>query len=55
MRRAYVVVGERVSEAVVDVWYGIAHSMDRANELAFEAQAQDPDHVYLWYECIEED
>lgn len=55
MRRAYVVVGERIEEAVPEVWYGIAHSMDRADELCYEAEAADPGHVYVWYETIEED
>lgn len=55
MKRAYVIVGERQTEAVVEVWYGIAHTMDHADEMAYEAEANDPDHVYLWYECIEED
>lgn len=55
MRRAYVVVGERQTEAVVEVWYAVTHDMERANQLAYEAEAKDPKHVYLWYECIEED
>ena len=54
MRRAYVVVGERENEAVVEVWYAVCHSMARADELAYEAEAADPKHVYLWYEVIEE-
>lgn len=55
MKRAYVVVGEQPTEAVVEVWYAICHSMQRADELAYEAEAKDPDHIYLWYETIEED
>lgn len=55
MRKAYVVVGERVSEAVPEVWYAIAHSPKRADELAYEAEEKDPDHVYVWYETNEED
>lgn len=55
MKRAYVVVGERIDEAVPEVWYGVYHSMDRADEAAYEAEDKDPDHVYLWYETIEED
>lgn len=55
MRRSYVVVGERPTEAVVDVWYAVCHSMDRADELCYQAEDADPDHVYLWYEVIEED
>ena len=55
MRKAYVVVGERPTEAVVEVWYGIAHDMERADQMAYEAEAKDPDHVYLWYETMEED
>ena len=55
MRRAYVVVGEKLDEAVPEVWYAVCHSMDRADELAYEAEEKDPDHVYLWYEVVEED
>jgi hypothetical protein len=55
MRRAYVVVGERVDEAVPEVWYAVCHSMKRADELAYEAEAADPSHVYVWYEVVEED
>lgn len=55
MKRAYVVVGERETEAVPEVWYAVCHSMSRADELAYEAEEKDPDHVYMWYEVIEED
>ena len=55
MRRSYVVVGEKLDEAVVDVWYAVCHSMERANELAYEAEDADPAHVYVWYEVVEED
>lgn len=55
MRRAYVVVGERQNEAVVEVWHAVCHSMNRADELAYAAEAADPEHVYMWYEIIEED
>lgn len=55
MKRAYVVVGERETEAVPEVWYAVCHSMSRADELAYEAEAKDPNHVYVWYEVIEED
>ena len=55
MRRAYVVVGEREEEAIPEVWYAIAHSMSRADELCYEAEEADPEHVYVWYEVIEEE
>lgn len=55
MRRAYVVVGEKLDEAVPEVWYAVCHSMDRADALACEAEEKDPDHIYLWYEVVEED
>lgn len=55
MRRAYVVVGERIDEAVPEVWYAVCHSMNRADELCYEAEDADPDRVYVWYETIEED
>lgn len=55
MKRAYVVVGEKLDAAVPEVWYGICHSMHRADELAYEAETNDPDHVYVWYEVIEEE
>lgn len=55
MRRAYVVVGEREDEGVPDVWYAVCHSMERADELAYEAEDKDPNHVYVWYEVVEED
>jgi len=55
MKRAYVVVGEQEATAVPEVWYAVCHSMKRADELAYEAEANDPDHIYVWYETIEED
>ena len=55
MRRAYVVVGEREEEPMAEVWYAIAHSMSRADELCYEAEKADPGHVYVWYEVIEEE
>lgn len=55
MRRAYVVIGEREEEPMPEVWYAIAHSMSRADELCYEAEAADPEHVYVWYEVIEEE
>lgn len=54
MRRAYVVVGE-LENGTVAVFYAVCHSMERADELAYEAEAADPDHIYLWYETVEED
>ena len=55
MRRAYVVVGLDNDEGFVVSWYAVCHSMDRAQELCTEAEGNDPDHPYTWYEVIEED
>jgi len=57
VKRAYVVVGEQQDAAIPEVWYAVCHSMARADELAYEAEAEDkdPDHVYVWYEVVEED
>lgn len=58
MRRAYVVVGENEKSGVVLSWYAVAHSMQRADELCYEAEQEaDPEDgiVYTWYEVIEED
>lgn len=55
MRRAYVVVGTRADSTTPDVWYAVAHSMSRADELCFEAEKEDPMHEYSWYEVIEEE
>ena len=55
MKRAYVVVGEKLDEAIPDVWYAVCHSMKRADELAYEAEPADPNHVYVWYEVIDEE
>ena len=55
MRRAYVVVGELEDRAVPVVWYGVCHSMKRADEMALEAENEDPEYVYTWYEVVEED
>ena len=56
MRRAYVVVGENPYTAVVESFYAICHSMERAEDLCFEAESDDPDQLmYTWYEVIEED
>lgn len=54
MRRAYVVVG-KLEDGTVDVYYGVCHTMERADRLSFEAESEDPDHIYTWYETIEED
>lgn len=55
MKRAYVIVGELEDTNVVDVYYAICHSMDRADELCLEAEASDPSRIYTWREVIEED
>ena len=54
MRRAYVILGE-LEDGTVDVYYGVCHSMARADELCYEAEENDPDHYYTWHEIIEED
>lgn len=55
MRRAYVVVGESEKSGVVLSWYAVAHSMQRADELCYEAEQETDGLVYTWYEVIEED
>ena len=56
MRRAYIVVGE-MPDGTVSNYYGVCHSMKRADELCLEAEADDfnPDRYYTWHEVIEED
>jgi hypothetical protein len=56
MRRAYIVVGE-LEDGTIDVFYGVCHSIKRADELCLEAEADDfnPDRCYTWHEIIEED
>jgi hypothetical protein len=54
MRRAYVVVGELEPHVIYKV-YAVCHSMERADELCLEAEAEDPQFYYTWYEAIEED
>lgn len=54
MRRAYIVTGELENDVVV-IYYGICHSMERADALCAEAEAEDPNHYYTWHEVIEED
>ena len=56
MRRAYVVVGE-LEDGRVDVYYGITHTMTRADELCLQAEAEDsnPDRYYTWHEVIEDE
>lgn len=55
MRRAYIVVGELEDTNEVDIYYAVCHSMQRADELCLEAEAQNPNHIYTWREVIEED
>ncbi len=54
MRRAYVVLGQ-LDNGELDRVYAICHSMERADELAFQAESEDPDIQYNYYEAIEED
>lgn len=54
MRRAYVVLGQ-LDNGELDRVYAVCHSMERADELAFQAESEDPDVQYNYYEAIEED
>lgn len=55
MKRAYVVVGENPDTWRVEDYYGVCHSMKRADELCLEAETDNPDDHYTWYEIVEED
>ncbi len=57
MKRAYVVYGMYdVTNERVDAFYAVCHSMERADELCLEAEAEDTDgRIYSWAEVIEED
>lgn len=54
MRRAYIVYGEN-EYGFTDVYYAVCHSMARADELCYEAETEDPDHIYTWREVIEDE
>ena len=54
MKRAYVIVGE-LDDGTVDIYYAICHSLARADQLCYEAELEDPNREYTWYEVIEED
>lgn len=54
MRRAYVITGE-LEAGTPDVWYAVCHSMSHADELCYEAEREDPAHIYTWHEVIEEE
>jgi len=55
MKRSYVVVGE-LENGMVDNYYAVCHSMQRADELCLIAEDEAQDDVYYtWYEVIEED
>lgn len=56
MRYAYVVTGELENGDVVD-YYGVCHSMTRADELCLEAETEndDPNVIYTWHQVVEED
>lgn len=54
MRRAYVILGQ-LDNGELDRIYAVCHSMERADELAYEAEAADPEIQYNYYEVIEED
>lgn len=56
MKRAYIVYGMYdVTNERIDTFYAVCHTMERADELCLEAEAEDPTHVYTWREVIEED
>ena len=54
MRRAFVILGQ-LETGELDRVYAICHTMARADELCLEAEAEDPDIQYNYYEVIEED
>ena len=56
MKRAYIVVGEN-ADGKVEVYYGVCHSMHKADELCLAAEADDfnYDRIYTWHETVEED
>lgn len=56
MRLAYIVTGELEDGSIVD-FYGVCHSMERADELCLEAEAErdNPDLIYTWHQVVEED
>jgi hypothetical protein len=53
MRRAYVVLG--LVDEKLDRVYAVCHDMRRADELCYEAEENDPETEYTYYEVIEED
>lgn len=55
MRRVYIVVGKLEDSDAIDIFYAVCHSMKRADELCLEAENEDPGHIYMWYESVEED
>lgn len=54
MRRAYVILGQ-LETGEVDRIYAVCHSMYRADELCYEAEKENPELQYNYYEVIEED
>jgi hypothetical protein len=54
MRRAYVILGQ-LDNGELDRVYAVCHSMARADELCYEAELEDPEIQYNYYEVIEED
>lgn len=54
MRRAYVILGQ-LDNGELDRVYAVCHSMERADELCYEAELEDPEIQYNYYEVIEED
>lgn len=55
MRLAFVVAGQIPKKDVIDAFYAVCHSVDRANELVEKANAEDPEHIYTWYAVAEEE
>ena len=54
MRHVFVVVGE-LEDGRIDTFYGVAHSVERAEELCVEAEEMDATRNYTWYSVTEED
>ena len=56
MKRAYVITGE-LENGTVAVYYAVCHSIEKAEQLCFQAEDEDSDanHVYTWHEIIEEE
>jgi hypothetical protein len=54
MRHVYVVVGE-LENGIVDDYYGVCHTMERADALCLKAEEECPELHYTWYSSVEEE